>query len=88
MCFQRAVETQFQIIQQAWANTSGNPKGIGRDALIGQGTAVPQKWPAEYGNAASQQEANFGGFVKLKGGEFFFAPSIPFLRRLKPPSQP
>jgi Dyp-type peroxidase family len=87
MCFQRAIETQFQIIQQAWANASGNPKGIGRDALIGQGSAVAQKWPAEHGNKDSQQEANFGGFVKMKGGEFFFAPSIPFLRRLRPPSK-
>jgi Dyp-type peroxidase family len=88
MCFQRAIETQFQIIQQAWANTSGNPKGIGRDALIGQGSAVAQKWPAEYGNPDSQIEANFGGFVKMKGGEFFVAPSIPFLRRLEPPPSP
>jgi Dyp-type peroxidase family len=87
MCFQRAIETQFQIIQQAWANASGNPKGIGRDALIGQGSAVAQKWPAEHGNKDSQHEANFGGFVKMKGGEFFFAPSIPFLRRLRPPSK-
>jgi hypothetical protein len=26
------------------------------------------------------QRFGFGGFVKFKGGEYFFAPSIPFLR--------
>lgn len=32
---------------------------------------------------ASSQDQNFTRFIKLKGGEYFFAPSLPFLRGLR-----
>ena len=45
-----------------------------------------QHWPIAYndpaGAAAARVEYDFGGFVTMKGGEFFFAPSIPFLLSL------
>jgi Dyp-type peroxidase family len=55
----------------------------------------PQQWRKEYGGeladpparvtalrlrASHPQAFGFGGFVKFRGGEFFFAPSLPFLR--------
>lgn len=89
MCFQQSIETQFNHLQQAWANSPTLPrKGTGLDALIGQGKASDQQWPAEYGTNEHAVDATFGGYVKMKGGEYFFAPSIPFLRTLAPPPPP
>jgi Dyp-type peroxidase family len=59
------------------------------------GGAFQQWWRKEYGNDTGHQPATvsgmylgashtkrfgFGGFVTFKGGEYFFAPSLPFLR--------
>ena len=89
MCFQRTVETQFKKIQQQWANASGSPvsKGKGSDPVIGQGISIAQQWPTKYGNKESPHNATFGSFVKMKGGEVFFAPSIPALAHLANPSR-
>lgn len=85
MCFQRMIETQFRFIHQNWVNFGGfREPGTGIDPLIGQGTVTAQRWPNEYGSAEPHCEAAFGGFVKMKGGEYFFTPSIPFLRKLGP----
>lgn len=67
----------------------------GADAVIGQTDGDPnaQHWRPEYGGIIEEPEnlANlhvpdthpksftFNGFVKFRGGEFFFAPSLPFL---------
>jgi hypothetical protein len=40
-----------------------------------------QQWPTHWGGDEKRQ-FDFGDFVTLKGGEYFFAPSIPFLRSL------
>lgn len=54
---------------------SDTPDGPPRDR-------VPQTWRTEYDKTTPQTEASFDGFVTMKGGEFFFAPSIPFLQGL------
>jgi deferrochelatase/peroxidase EfeB len=83
MCFQRSIAHQFAWMQQRGA---GNPSlanpGTGRDPLIGQRApgetaAVPQ-WPAEWGKPETRP-FNFESYIALKGGEFFFAPSLRFL---------
>jgi Dyp-type peroxidase family len=84
MCFQSNLRRQFNFIQKAWANKPGFPpfRGTpGIDPLIGQGHSGGQSWPVEYG---SEEEINFdfAGFIKMKGGEYFFAPSIGFLKNL------
>jgi Dyp-type peroxidase family len=43
---------------------------------------INQIWRPEYDKAQPTKEAFFGNFVKMRGGEFFFAPSISFLRGL------
>lgn len=57
----------------------------GIDPVIGQkevnGRPIEQHWPREWGKAGGTP-FHFADCVKLKGGEFFFAPSIPFLRSL------
>ncbi len=64
-------------------------------AVAGLNPNPSQNWRKEYDGAANQTEptkltdlslaashpiaVNFQGFIKFRGGEFFFAPSLPFL---------
>ena len=59
----------------------------GIDPVIGQpgGNGVgQQKWPAQWDDPREKHKPfDFHGFVTLKGGEYFFAPSIYFLRNIE-----
>ncbi len=84
MCFQSSVEKQFNFIQNTWSNAPGFPPlrgNPGIDPLTGQGHEGDQRWPRRYG---SEEEVgfDFAGFIRMKGGEYFFAPSLGFLRSL------
>lgn len=86
MCFQSNIPTQFAFLQQSWANNEGFIKaGVGLDPLIGQqrdlDKPIAQKCPLAWGEPGSVR-FEFSGFITLKGGEFFFAPSITFLQGL------
>lgn len=87
MCFQASIANQFAFIQKRWANDSGFVRGgVGADPVIGQpgaGRATPE-WPPQWGQPGTRP-FDFGQFVTMKGGEFFFAPSLPFLKSLSPP---
>jgi Dyp-type peroxidase family len=86
MCFQSSIANQFAFIQKIWVNDAGFVRpGTGTDPVIGQGPVSTQNWLQTWGGNATTS-FDFGGFVKLKGGEFFFAPSIPFLKVLAPPA--
>jgi len=83
-CFQANIARQFAFMQQKWAEDDDFvAPATGEDPVIGQKpqSQVPQKWPAAWGEAGTKP-FSFGNFVTLKGGEFFFAPSIPFLLSL------
>jgi len=97
MCFQASIATQFAFIQKLWANNPGFlSTDVGIDPVIGQsksGSApLEQKWPRQWGpqpdpssggtKPPDMDQFSFAGFVTMKGGEFFFAPSIPFLKGL------
>ena len=92
MCFQHNVEEQFEFIQRTWVDNEHFPKGVltlgvlgdtGDDPLIGQDANEAQRWPKKWGDRdAGKKTFNFESAVTLKGGEYFFAPSIPFLRSL------
>jgi Dyp-type peroxidase family len=78
---------QFGFVQAFWAN---NPnfltKGTGIDPIIGHGAAadLPRSWPIEWGGALTElNELHIGKFVTMKGGEYFFAPSISFIYDLR-----
>ena len=91
MCFQQNVEEQFEFIQRTWVDNEHFPKGVftlgllgdtGDDPLIGQDLDEAQRWPKNWGDAKGKKTFNFESAVTLKGGEYFFAPSIPFLKSI------
>ena len=83
MCFQAKIWRQFEFLQKRWHNEAPPQAGAEPHPLIaGHGDVFGVKtWPTE---TASGPKVPFssGDFVKLKGGEYFFAPSMPFLQRL------
>ena len=88
MCYQRDINEQFEFIQRTWADNPNFPKYLvlpetGDDPLIGQDTdrSASQNWPRGWGIEA-RKRVNFGGYINLKGGEYFFAPSISFLKNI------
>jgi Dyp-type peroxidase family len=89
MCFQQNIEDQFEFIQRTWIDNKNFPTGLlfqrdtGDDPLIGQDRDEAQRWPKRWGDReAGKKTFNFESAVTLKGGEYFFAPSLPFLRSL------
>ncbi|MBA2467557.1 MAG: peroxidase [Sphingomonas sp.] len=91
MCFQSNIEDHFEFIQRVWIDNNDFPSGTipffekdtGDDPLIGQDEAEPQHWPKRWNDkAAGTKKHDFEAAVTLKGGEYFFAPSKPFLNAL------
>jgi len=69
---------QFAIQQEGSDSNDFIETGVGPDAVIGQnGNAVAQEWPK-----GSEVRYAMANFVKLLGGEYFFVPSMEFLRTL------
>jgi len=94
MCFQASLTNQFNFMQKAWAKEQNFVKrDVGTDVVIGVekrddgGEAMEEtyNWPTQWG-AAGKTEATFDHWVTMKGGEFFFAPSMSFLKSLAPES--
>ena len=89
MCYQAKIWRQFEFIQRRWMNDPAFPgAGVGRDPVAGAGPRLRSaqwlRWPVS--GEAGDVRFNFGGFVRLKGGEYFFAPSMQFLAKLRPSS--
>lgn len=83
--YQANLSNQFEFIQKNWVNKNKFPfDNSGIDPIIGQrGDNVSTgKFAVEYGAIQSLKTGSFGHFVTLKGGEYFFAPSIPFMKSL------
>ena len=90
--FQGDIWRQFEFIQRTWVDNPNFPEfqiipglNTGDDALIGQHPRAVQRWPRDWGRSGrfiGRRLFNFGGFVRLRGGEYFFVPSLPFLTNL------
>jgi Dyp-type peroxidase family len=91
MCFQSNIEDHFEFIQRVWVDNNDFPSGTipffeedtGDDPLIGQDEEEAQRWPKKWNDkAAGTKKSNFEAAITLKGGEYFFAPSKPFLNSI------
>ncbi len=91
MSFQANIEDHFEFIQRVWVDNNDFPSGTiplvqrdtGDDPLIGQDEDEAQHWPKQWNDEdAGTKKFDFESAVKLKGGEYFFAPSRPFLAGL------
>jgi Dyp-type peroxidase family len=84
MCFQANITDQFVTLQKTWANNVHFPKrNTGIDPVIGQATQITggQYWPKGKDGWGNNREGryDFSKCIQMKGGEYFFAPSISFL---------
>lgn len=79
MAYMASLENQFEFTQATWANNADFvAPGTGIDPVIGQGTSVAVDIPDGWGGGSASLD--FGRFVTMKGGEYFFAPSLDFLK--------
>ncbi|MBK1657933.1 hypothetical protein CKO45_06780 [Paracraurococcus ruber] len=84
MAYMASIEAQFEFTQQSWANNADFVRpGTGVDPVIGQ-TADPAQRQHRFQDGhtpgATPTTQPFAQFVHLQGGEYFFAPSLSFLR--------
>ncbi len=83
--YMASISKQFEVTQRDWANNplaSNNGPGPGLDPIIGQNRDAPaQDWPYAF-NELSKRRFDFRDFVTMRGGEYFFAPSIAMIRSL------
>jgi deferrochelatase/peroxidase EfeB len=84
MCYQADIAHQFEFLMRVWFDNPRFPEIIGVTGdcpLIGQDGDAPQKWRTQWGKSGARQiRINFGDYVRLKGGEYFFTPSVGFLQ--------
>jgi Dyp-type peroxidase family len=93
MAFNSDIGNQFEFTQKNWANNPGFPRvpagfpSPGVDPVIGQmpsdGQRPDMEGTTEWGNpAALMTTPAVQRAVTMKGGEYFFMPSLAFLRAL------
>jgi Dyp-type peroxidase family len=85
-CCQSDLGHQFEFLQRSWANNKNMAHaGVGVDPVIGQSDIFPRlKFPTKWGKPdAGSTPFQFHSLVALKGGEYFFVPSVTFLKNLQ-----
>ncbi|MEV5412230.1 hypothetical protein AB0K60_25775 [Thermopolyspora sp. NPDC052614] len=85
MAFNSSLQDQFEFMQQAWANDPDFPEpGTGQDPIIGQGKrTVEVRFPESWGSTKlSPPQKQIPQTVTMKGGEYFFMPSLAYLKSL------
>jgi Dyp-type peroxidase family len=83
LCYQSNIHEQFEFLQRVWADNRDFPTLVGDDPLIGQDHRTTHRdWPRTWGQGETVDFNFFGAFVTLKGGEYFFAPSLSFLTNI------
>ncbi|MGN9846002.1 Dyp-type peroxidase [Nonomuraea sp. H19] len=85
MAFNSSLLDQFEFTQRSWANNPDflNP-ATGHDPVIGQGARdVKVTFPKVWGKPEmSVPQTQVAQTVTMKGGEYFFAPSLAYLRNM------
>jgi Dyp-type peroxidase family len=87
MAFNVDFGQQFDFVQSVWVNNPGfpDPHGgaePGLDPVIGQGARKEGTYFPIWDASATRTTAAIPQAVTLKGGEYFFMPSLAFLRNL------
>jgi Dyp-type peroxidase family len=86
MAFNSVLGNQFEFTQAVWADNPGFPivEGVtpGLDPVIGQGERGTSDYTVGWGGAEQRTADPVPQAVTLKGGEYFFMPSLAFLRTL------
>jgi Dyp-type peroxidase family len=91
MAFNADIGEQFEFVQRNMANDADFPGGRrgrgarrpGIDPLVGQGRRTRSGYPEIYGASSATTDVDaLPQVVTVKGGEYFFAPSLAFLRSL------
>ncbi len=86
MAFNSRLGNQFEFTQAVWANNPGFPivDGVtpGLDPVIGQGERGSSDYTVEWGGSTQRTAGPVPQAVTLRGGEYFFMPSLAFLRSL------
>jgi len=83
-CCNQSLQNQFEFMQEKWANNPNFARpATGQDPVIGQSLAAftPGQWPDPW-DSSNRLSFDFRTFVTLLGGEYFFCPSISFLKSL------
>jgi Dyp-type peroxidase family len=82
MAYQADIELQFAAIQRDWFSAYFPGVNVPVDILSGRATGTQSiPWVATY-NAKPTTRYDFPASVRFLGGEYFFTPSLSFLRRL------
>lgn len=85
MAFNVNFSQQFDFVQERWVNSDGFPlvpnghRAPGLDPVIGQGVRPAADYPPIWGAAANRTADAPAQAVTLRGGEYFFMPSLAFL---------
>jgi Dyp-type peroxidase family len=86
MAFNCEIANQFDFTQNTWANNPSFPFGGGSDPgldqVIGHGTRPKTTCPIAWNGAATKTVNAAPQSVTTRGGEYFFMPSIAFLKAL------
>jgi Dyp-type peroxidase family len=92
MSYQASIERQFRFIQTSWVNSESFPVKSedeihfpGIDPIIGQisnKNPIEQRWFPQFNCEHKEVKSLFEGFVNLKGGEYFYAPSLSGIKKL------
>ncbi|WP_158895516.1 Dyp-type peroxidase [Amycolatopsis anabasis] len=88
MAFNAELGNQFEFIQANWANQPQFPvvppshKAPGLDLVIGQGERIETTFTPDWAGEGEQAVEPAPQAVTMKGGEYFFMPSLAFLRTL------
>jgi deferrochelatase/peroxidase EfeB len=76
-CYQSDIRMQFEHLMEWSFSNHRFEYGAGMDPLMGSRFTQSQKWPvARPGTFA---ECSINSLVTIRGGEYFYVPSIPFL---------
>jgi Dyp-type peroxidase family len=88
MAFNVDLGNQFEFTQARWADADGFPQvptgahAPGLDPVIGQGPRPKMSNPTVWGDGPFQETDAIPQAVHMKGGEYFFTPSLAFLSAL------